>query len=266
MRSTACCALLGLLLGGLGCVGVPSPLAPTLEGSIGVPHHGVLTESVALPKSGPGFERYRDDGVHWGTQRLVDVLQRAAARVAKEAPGGAPVVIGDLSERHGGKTERHRSHRTGRDVDILLYVTTPSGVSIKSPGFISLDEDGLGKVAKTKKHIRLDVERMWLQIKALVEDPEADVQWIFISRPLEGLITEYARALGEDPALLWRAQTVMKEPGDSTDHDDHIHVRLSCSHDDMVAGCTGGPRWPWQAPPTKPSISDERLMAAILDD
>ena len=41
----------------LGCLGTPTPLAPGLRGSVGVPHHGVLTNGVVLPKRGPGFAR-----------------------------------------------------------------------------------------------------------------------------------------------------------------------------------------------------------------
>ncbi|MFO0553533.1 MAG: penicillin-insensitive murein endopeptidase [Polyangiaceae bacterium] len=267
---------LGLAVASLalaGCMGIPSALAPGFEGSVGLPHSGVVTGAVALPKQGRGYERYRDDGVYWGTPRLVSAIQRAAASVAIEAPG-APLVIGDLSEQFGGKTDRHRSHRSGRDVDILFYVTTPSGVSVKSPGFITFAADGLATASASKgkgkgkakgaRYLRFDVERMWLLVKALVSDPETNVQWIFISWPLEGLVTEYARALGEDPEIIWHAEVVMKQPSDSAKHDDHIHVRLACSEDDLVHGCDGGPRWDWQDPPEVAALSDEQKLAAIL--
>lgn len=254
--------LIGLALGAAGCFGAPSSLAPTLRGSVGVPHHGVVTDAVALPKKGDGYVLFRDDGVRWGSPRLVASIQNAAAEVASTRPG-APLVVGDLSERYGGETSRHRSHRSGRDVDILFYVTTPRGVPVRSPGFIPFTGDGLG-IGSGDKVYRFDVERNWELVRTFLR--KGDVQWIFVARPLEVLLVEHALALGEPLDLVWHAQTVLKQPGDAAPHDDHFHVRLACSVDEMVAGCEGGPRWPWQAKLPELEISDEDLLASILED
>ncbi len=253
----------GLCVAATGCIGAPNPLAPHLRGSVGVPHHGVVTDAVAMPKKGDGYVLFRDDGVRWGSQRLIDILLRAAAKVSAERPGGSPLVVGDLSERFGGETTRHRSHRTGRDVDLLFYVTTPRGVPVRSPGFVPFESDGLG-VSGSKKVYRFDVERNWALVRSFLVDE--DVQWVFVSRPIEALLTEYALALGEPVDILWRAETVMRQPGDSAPHDDHFHVRLACSVDEMVAGCQGGPRWPWQATVTPVEVSDAELLEALLED
>ena len=64
--------------------------------------------------------RYRPNGrFHWGRQRLIRMVEAAAAHVARTLPRGPPLVVGDLSARAGGKIPRHSSHRTGRDVDLL---------------------------------------------------------------------------------------------------------------------------------------------------
>ena len=39
------------------CTGTPSPLAPTLRGSIGVPHEGMITDAIPLPKKGEGYAK-----------------------------------------------------------------------------------------------------------------------------------------------------------------------------------------------------------------
>lgn len=262
MRTMACVAAL-LAPSLLGCIGAPNPLAPHLRGSVGLPHHGVVTGAVSLPKKGSGYVLYRDDGVRWGSERLVGVIQRAAAQVQTSRPGGAPLVVGDLSHRYGGQTERHRSHRSGRDVDLLFYVTTPRGVPVRSPGFIKFSTDGLG-TTEGKKVYRFDVERNWTLVRALLDDE--DVQWVFVARPIEALLIEHAMALGEPLDLLYRAETVMRQPGDSAPHDDHFHVRLACSLDEMVAGCEGGPRWPWQPKLEPLSLSDAELLAALFED
>ncbi len=260
------------LLATAGCLGTPTPLQPNLSGSVGVPHHGVQTGAVQLPVRGPGYMRLRPRSLkYWGQPRLVAAIQRAAARVAKEMPGGKRALIGDLSARHGGKIPGHHSHRTGRDVDILWYVTTTSGAPTYNPGFIHVESDGLAKLHGAHAgpdFLQLDVPRQWLLIKDLLENPDANVQWIFASRNVEALLTDYARALGESPALIWHAETVLLQPGDSSPHDDHIHVRLACLPDESVRGCEGGgPYWNWlPALPVLPALGDRQLDSLGADD
>jgi penicillin-insensitive murein endopeptidase len=232
------------------CIGCPTPLAPQLAGSIGAPHSGVLTNGVQLPVSGLGYVRFRPRGsYYWGHPDLVRTIENVAATLAKQAPGSPPLVVGDLSAREGGKIERHHSHRTGRDVDLLWFVTTPDGAPVKSPGFVPVGSDGLAPVPGTDKYVRLDVQREWSLFKALLLGDASSVQWLFVSRDVEALLVDYALSRGENPELLWRAETTMLQPGDSASHDDHVHLRIACSGEDAVHGCIGGgPRWEWMAP------------------
>lgn len=231
----------------LGCFGTPTPLAPGLAGSVGWPHHGVQTGAVELPERGEGFERYRMQGeYYWGQPSLVRGIQEAARAVHESLPGGAPLVVGDISARHGGRISRHQSHRTGRDVDLLWYVTTPAGVSIKNPSFVRLGPDGLARVPGRGAYVRLDIPRQWLLIKTLLSSPSLDVQWLYCSQVVEALIIDYAIAKSEDPELVWRAQNVLLEPVESLPHDDHLHLRMACSPEASVQGCEGGgPYWNW---------------------
>lgn len=235
-----------------GCFGTPTPLSPGLLGSVGLPHHGVQTQAIELPKKGPGFARFRRNGRHhWAQPALVQAIAQAAATVARAMPGGAPLLVGDLSARHGGKIARHNSHRSGRDVDLLWYVTNPRGVSVRNPNFVHMGADGLAPIPRRNGYVRLDVPRQWLLIKELLLSPKIAVQWMFCSRTVENLVIEYAIARGESAELIWRAQNVLLEPGDSLSHDDHIHLRVACSAEASVRGCEGGgPLWNWlPAPP-----------------
>jgi penicillin-insensitive murein endopeptidase len=259
---TAFAVAVAALLG--GCVDVPSPLVPRSAGSFGLPHHGVVTGAVPMPKKGTGYVLFRDDGVRYGVPRLVDTIGFAAKKVATERPGSPPLVVGDLSERFGGPTERHRSHRSGRDADLLYFVMTPEGAPVRSPGFVRFGPDGLAETPKKGTFVRLDVDRTWLLVKALLTAPDTDIQWLFVSRPVEGLLTEHARALGEDPDLIWYAETVMQQPSDSAVHDDHIHMRIECTADEAVRGCSGGPRWPFSADLPELAMTDEEELSAIL--
>lgn len=247
-----------------GCMGTPSPLCPSLSGTIGVPHNGVLTSAEELPPSGNGYSRFRPhSAVYFGLPRLVSAIGRAAQVVDSQLPGGSPLIVGDLSARTGGKIPRHNSHRTGRDVDFLFYVTSPSGIPRTNPGFFSLGADGLVRFPDGTYGL-LDLERQWLLFKTLLTDPEVEIQFFFLSRQLEARIIEYALAKEDDLELIWRAETVMLQPGDSLPHADHVHVRIACRPSEAVTGCTGGgPHWPWLEP--FPQLGDDlsQLLSEI---
>jgi penicillin-insensitive murein endopeptidase len=261
-----CC--FGFLLS--ACFGTPTPLAPAVTGSVGMPYNGVQTSPAELPPSGNGFVRFRPKGPnYWGNPRLVRAVSDASANVAGQLPGGAPLVIGDFSARPGGKILGHNSHRSGRDVDLLFYVTTPSGAPVRSPGFVSFGADGIAQVhgELPPRFLRFDVEREWLLVKELLSSPEIGVQFMFISRDIEALLIDYARAKGEAIELIWRAETVLLEPGDSTPHDDHIHLRIACSPEEAVTGCEGGgPLWDWL--PEQPRLLplSESALTQIAED
>ncbi len=259
MRAAAV-AIVALALA--GCAGTPTPLAPGLGGSVGAPSHGVQTEALELPATHPALARYRPyDTAHWAQPGVVRALVAAAEQVARAFPGGAPLVLGDLSAATGGRIARHHSHRTGRDVDLLFYFTTPEGVPVRAPGFVKVGPDGLANVHPSTDYVALDVPRTWRLVRALLESPELEVQWLFVSRPIEALLIDYARALGEPDELVWRAETVLQQPGDSLEHDDHLHLRAACTVEQAVRGCEGGgPRWPWLPPlPSATELSDAEL-------
>jgi penicillin-insensitive murein endopeptidase len=235
-----------------GCFGTPTPLAPGLAGSVGMPHHGVQTGAIELPESGVGFARYRNEGgYHWGQPALVNGLSEAARQVALALPGGAPLVVGDLSARYGGKIARHHSHRSGRDVDLLWYVVLPDGTSIQNTSFVRLAADGTGRLPR-RGPVRLDVARQWQLIKALLSSDQLEVQWLYASLVVEELVIGHAMAEDDDPELVWRAQTVLLEPLDALPHDDHLHLRIACPPGAAVRGCEGGgPYWSWLGAPAE---------------
>jgi penicillin-insensitive murein endopeptidase len=136
---------------------------------------------------------------------------------------------------------------------------------VPSPGFVAFGPDGLAPMGPSKKgYVRLDLERQWILIRSLLLSEKANVQWLFIERSLEALLTEYARAKGEPAELLWRAETVMRQPSDGQAHDDHMHLRTACLPDEALAGCEGGgPYWPWlpRLPALEPDMDGASLAA-----
>jgi penicillin-insensitive murein DD-endopeptidase len=240
----------------LGCARAPSPLSPLVGGSIGSANRGRLTDAAGL----------RHDDHHHGLPRFVTAIERAAATVARSRPG-AVLSVGDISAAGGGTLMPHLSHRSGRDADLLLYLTTLDGAPVESPGFVHVGPDGLAWDDKGKRFLRFDVEREWLLVKTLVEDPEARVQWIFANHVVEAMLVDWARARGEPPETIVRAMDVMLEPHPGGPHDDHVHVRTDCAPADVAAGCERtGPRRPWiDAADGQPSSTpDGELVLAIV--
>ncbi|MBK7402288.1 MAG: penicillin-insensitive murein endopeptidase [Myxococcales bacterium] len=266
MRRALFGAGLGLLaVVAAGC-SIPSAVAPQIRGSVGLPHSGFLTDSKELPRKGKGYEWRRTQDHHYGLPRLVGMLEEASASVVVARPNSQPVIMGELSAKGGGALmPTHRSHRTGRDVDVLFYVTSLEGAPIPNPDFVKIGPDGVG-VSAAGRFVRFDTARQWIFVKSLVETKQAHVQWIFISRVLEALLVEHAIALGEPSALVQKAQTVMQQPGDSLPHDDHIHVRIACEADEYARGCDGGgPQWGWLPKPApRVAVPASELVATLV--
>jgi penicillin-insensitive murein endopeptidase len=257
-------ALLGLSCATAACTGTPSPLVPEARGSVGLPYGGVLTEPVPLPPRGRGYVSIKAPGKHYGTRALVQTIEHAAAEVDRQRPG-PPLQVGDLSAPQGGRIPNHRSHRSGRDVDFIFYATSLGGAMVPAQGWTNYGPDGIG-IAHDGPHgriyLRMDLERNWLLVKALLQSPSANVMWLFVSNPLKALLAEYALARGEDPVVVWQAENVMLQPRNALPHDDHFHLRIMCPEGSGVLGCEeGGPVWPWLTP--APALDWPRTTADI---
>jgi penicillin-insensitive murein endopeptidase len=144
-------------------------------------------------------------------------------------------------------------------------VTTLEGAPVDSPGFIHFGADGIARDEKHQRWLRFDVEREWLFIKALVEDPTSRVQWIFISDVVHAMLLEWALSRGDPIETVRRAQAVMLQPHPGGVHDDHIHVRTSCAPEETVAGCEqSGPRRDWLAYELAPPEERDLDLALAL--
>lgn len=230
----------------LTCVGwLAHPVEP-LAASEGTPQDGRLVDGFEVPIEGPNhrfFSRSAKRGTQFTTLEVAALLWRSARHVAKTSPGPR-LLIGDCSLKEGGAVERHRSHRSGRDVDLLFYVEDAKGRGIESPDFLPFD--GQGRCARKGCDLRLDVERNWNLLRTLIASQRPAVQYIFVAKPIKALLLRWAKSRGEHPEILRRAEQLMRQPSDSAPHDDHLHVRTYCSSTDLASGCVDvGPRWSW---------------------
>lgn len=252
-----------------GCLGlVPMPEAPT---SLGTTSDGWLAEGIPLADEGHGFVRARrGEGTRFGVPRLVAALERAATSVEAEFGAGSPLLIGDIGSRHGGHHLRHRSHRAGRDVDILFFLSDEDGWPIPSHSH-AFSRFGFSDDEEAPGHVYFDDARNWALVRALLTDPEIEVQWIFCSRGIKARLLAWAMQHEPDGDLLVHAAYVLQQPENALPHDDHFHLRIYCSAEERAAGCVDvGPRWPWLRPGIEategrdgPGLDDATLLRLL---
>jgi penicillin-insensitive murein endopeptidase len=203
--------------------------------SVGRPNKGQVLDGVRLPDRGEGFvtrEVWKTRGQRYGTDELVDLIVGVSRRMAR---GNEPrLVVADLSGQGGGEAHLwHRSHQSGRDVD-LLYFMRKDGQPYEADLMRVFGDDG---IATDGSGISIDVPRTWWLVKELVTAHEASVQWVFMYEPIAQRLLEHAIATNEPEAILVRARKAMRQPGDSARHDDHMHVRVYCTDPDARYGC-----------------------------
>ena len=245
--------------------------------SFGYANHGVLLDGVALPETGPGYFRAKlGEDTRWGAPVLRAALERAALAVQRAFPGGAPLVIGDISARNGGQHSRHGSHQTGRDVDILFYLQDATGRSVRGSGFYAFDELGASSIHAPNAPVQglalFDTARNWELVRSLLLDDEAPAQWIFCANGIKARLLHYAALYERDPEVLVRAAYVLHQPSTGNPHSDHFHVRIACTAAERATGCLdAGPTWPWvrlahEKPERSGCDDDASLVRALMED
>ncbi len=213
---------------------------------------------MALPAEGAGYEvpaawRTRDRG--YATDEVVRWLTSAFRTVHDQLPGGV-AAVGDLSGRSGGANDRHRSHESGRDIDIFFYAEDRSHHPMRPrAAMIHYTPDGRARawsppvpglrIAEPLPHAVLDAARTWALVRALLVDASVKVQWIFIQQGIAELLLREGRRAGDPAAVLAVAAALFRQPVGAEPHDDHMHVRVFCDPGDRRLGCIdiGPQRW-----------------------
>jgi penicillin-insensitive murein endopeptidase len=205
--------------------------------SLGKPSNGQIVDGVKLPNQGDGYftrDRWRLRNNRYGIEELVRLIKSVASRV-QAASHGPRLVVADLSGRGGGPVHTwHRSHQSGRDVDLVYFMLDKDGKPFEAEAMYELLPDG---TAKDGSGMRIDIPRTWRLVRELLTAHEATVQFVFMYAPIAEMLAEHAEKRGEPAALILRARKAMKQPGDSAPHNDHMHVRIFCPKADRAFGC-----------------------------
>ena len=223
-------------------------LAPSVSTSVGSPGAGEVRGAVALPDHGPGFRfnERRPYAARFGTVELVQALINAAAA----GPVEDVVVVNDLGLENGGPIRQHGSHQNGRDVDVLFFSLDTKGKPVPSVG-VPVDPKGRGidfkdlAVANDDVNLRFDAKRTWRFVAALIEATGTDLQRIFIVEHVRTMLLAEAERVKAPKKIKERFEMITCQP--ETPHDDHMHIRLFCSAEDIAAGCIdGSPMMPFR--------------------
>ena len=204
-------------------LGAPKKVEPAV--SQGAPNRGRLhhgkkwtnTKHARRPAS-------KNEGASHGLPQLVELVQRAARKVAERFRGSV-LVVGDLSGKEGGPLPGHTSHQSGRDVDLGFYVMNQE----KKPVFHEKFEpfDGQGRHAGPPA-LWFDDRRNWALVEALLQDAKVQVRAIFVASWLKARLLRHAQESGASKELIERATAVLMQPPNSEPHHDHFHVRIAC--------------------------------------
>lgn len=196
--------------------------------SVGAASNGKLVGGMQLP-AGKGYHRRRPHWA-WGTNHAIHHIRRAISAVRNRLPSVHDVAIGDISAHSGGPLSEHKSHQSGRDVDLgLYYRKRPNGYP----------ESFIRATAQT-----LDLQATWILLDSLAASArtEAGVEVMFLDYELQKLIYEWAKKHGVSQKRLGEmfqyprgssssGGLIRHEPG----HDTHVHVRFKCPAKD--SGC-----------------------------
>jgi len=166
----------------------------------------------------------------------VQALIKAAAGFAQDNP----LVVNDLGLVNGGPIRQHGSHQSGRDVDVLFFSTNPKREPVPSVG-VPIDPKGRGidfkdlAVRGDDVELRFDAKRTWRFMHAFLEVAGDEVQRIFIVEHVRTMLLAEAARVKAPKKIVERFEMVTCQP--ETPHDDHMHIRLFCTAEDIAQGC-----------------------------
>ena len=190
--------------------------------SVGGVTSGALESPCRITSAGPGYISTNKNG--YGTDETVALLQWAAGQMAAQFPGSPPLVIGAISKAEGGFYPPHKSHQSGRDVDI---------------GFPRTDHGA--KQFQPTDASTLDTERLWSLLDAWLASGR--LGFVFMDYDLQaalyqdlldhGFSERQLAPIFQYPAPKSAPQGLIRH---AAGHADHLHVRFRCPETDKP-GC-----------------------------
>ena len=176
--------------------------------AVGPPNRGRLVNARQIG-SGPGWEVI-DASRAWATEETIEGLAGTLSQFHMRFPDAPILYVGDLSRREGGRLRPHRSHQTGRDVDLGYCYRHKAGWYIKA-------------TAET-----LSASRTWALLQLLIS--EGDVEYVFMDVSVQELLRAYAEGEGYQEEFLnsllgGRTPQTRALIRHASGHLTHMHIR-----------------------------------------
>ena len=186
--------------------------------SIGRASRGRLVRGVELPERPDLYTRRKPDE-SWGSSHTIAQLMAAVTRFRHETGFDRAVVIGGISKARGGRFRPHKSHQSGRDIDIRMPLTA---------------------AGEGKKHTSagdIDWRATWQLIHAFIVGGQ--VEYVFLEHSLQKRLYKAAREAGATKEQLaqwlqWpnRPKTNKGLIRHVKGHVVHFHVRIRCAENE----------------------------------
>ena len=204
---------------------------PTDARARGRPDAGALERALALPPS-PDYT-IRCPAHAYGSSATIAELMHALASFRNHSGYRGELVVGDLSQARGGRYGPHRSHQSGRDVDLWL----PVRGGVYRRGCVHCGTD----LCRPEPR-EVDWLATWQLVQALAS--RGAVQDIFLDWTLQPPLIAAARRFGvPEPQIARQIQHPVRGRASLVKHADghshHMHVRFRCP--DAAPDCVSTP-------------------------
>lgn len=171
----------------------------------------------------PAGEAYRVLYPHrtFGTYYTVSEIVRVLDSFKVRYPDAKPLLIGDISVKHGRRIKPHKSHQSGRDVDIT-YPRLREPANYQRFQYLARRD--------------FDVEKSFWILKQFIDS--GNVEYIFVDRRWQRKLREYAQEQGATEDWLnavfeYRsARSGHAIVRHARGHARHFHVRFKCQETD----------------------------------
>ena len=187
--------------------------------SWGDPNHGRLYDGEPLPE-GDGYlvlHPHRAFGTYYTVSEIVRVMDAFNARY----PESKPLIVGDISVKNGRQLKPHKSHQSGRDVDI----TYPR---LREPPNYSRFHN----ISRRD----FDIEKSFWLIKQFIDG--GNVEYVFMDKRWQRVLRAYAEKQGATEEWLNAVfEYRSNRPGlaiirHERGHARHFHLRFKCQETD----------------------------------
>lgn len=151
--------------------------------------------------------------------------------------GHAPVHIGDISLKNGGKLARHLTHQRGLDADIAYLSPEPKTPGHRADRF----HNRFLKKWQTPEEVAFDfpLEANYALIKNVIQ--HLDVAQVFVGCSIFDALEKHDK---KQPISILDQITAQKG------HEDHFHIRIRCPEE--LAECSNK----WWIDPSQPKKKD----------